>query len=127
MQGQAAALKGRGEDLSTAIGSLEPFASQATGRSGCSTPTSRRSAGSSRNGGEVFDALSERQGQLSGLIRASNRSSQTTANRNAELEEIFQIFPTFLRESRADADAASRSSRSTPIRWSRSCARRLAS
>ncbi len=101
MQTQAAALDGRGDDLSTAIGSLEPFASQATDALRILDSDEQAVSGLISNGGEVFDALSERQGQLSGLIRASNTVFQTTANRNAELEEIFRIFPTFLRESRA--------------------------
>ncbi len=101
MQTQAAALDGRGEDLSTAIGSLEPFASQATDALRILDSDEQAVQGLISNGGEVFDALSERQGQLSGLIEASNTVFQTTANRNAELEQIFQIFPTFLRESRS--------------------------
>ncbi len=101
MQTQAAALEGRGDDISTAIGSLEPFASQATDALRILDSDEQAVSGLISNGGEVFDALSERQGQLSGLIRASNTVFQTTANRNAELEEIFRIFPTFLRESRA--------------------------
>ncbi len=101
MQTQAAALEGRGEDLSTAIGSLEPFARQATDALRILDSDEQAVRGFVSNGGEVFEALSERQGQLSGLISASKQVFETTANRNAELEEIFQIFPTFLRESRA--------------------------
>ncbi len=101
MQTQAAALRGRGEDLSTAIGSLEPFASQATEALRILDSDEQAVSGLISNGGEVFQALSERQGQLSGLIKASKTVFETTANRNAELEEIFQIFPTFLKESRA--------------------------
>lgn len=100
MQGQAAALKGRGQDLSTAIGSLEPFAAQAEEALRILDSDEQAVSGLISNGGEVFGALSERQGQLSGLIRASRTVFETTANRNAELEEIFRIFPTFLRESR---------------------------
>ena len=101
MQTQAAALEGRGEDLSAAIGSLEPFARQATDALRILDSDEQAVRGFVSNGGEVFEALSERQGQLSGLISASREVFETTANRNAELEEIFQIFPTFLRESRA--------------------------
>lgn len=100
MQTQAAALEGRGEDLSAAIGSLEPFASQATEALRILDSDEQAVQGFVRNGGEVFNALSERQGQLSGLIRASETVFETTANRNAELEEIFRIFPTFQRETR---------------------------
>jgi phospholipid/cholesterol/gamma-HCH transport system substrate-binding protein len=49
----------------------------------------------------VFEALSERQGQLRGLIENSDAVFATTARRNAELADTFEIFPTFLRESRA--------------------------
>ena len=104
MQTQAAALKGRGDDLSTAIGSLQPFASQATEALRILDSDEQAVQGLISNGGEVFDALSERRGQLSGLIKASNTVFETTANRNAELEQIFQIFPTFLRESRFTLD-----------------------
>ncbi|MDX6587325.1 MAG: phospholipid/cholesterol/gamma-HCH transport system substrate-binding protein [Solirubrobacterales bacterium] len=100
MQTQAAALKGRGEDFSQAIGSLEPFARQATEALRILDSDEQAVQGFVSNGGEVFEALSERQGQLSGLISASKQVFETTANRNAELEEIFRIFPTFLRESR---------------------------
>ena len=40
-----------------------------------------------RDGGEVFQALSERQGQLRGLIQNSNAVFSTTAHRNQELAE----------------------------------------
>jgi phospholipid/cholesterol/gamma-HCH transport system substrate-binding protein len=100
MQSQAAALKGRGQDLSTAIGSLEPFARQAEEALRILDSDEAAVRGLVSNGGEVFSALSERQGQLSGLIRATRQVFETTSNRNQELEEIFRIFPTFLMESR---------------------------
>jgi len=53
------------------------------------------------NGGTVFQALSQRQGQLSGLIRNSDRVFTTTAKRNRELQNTFIAFPTFLDQSRA--------------------------
>jgi ABC-type transporter Mla subunit MlaD len=48
----------------------------------------------------VFGALTARQGQLRGLVVNSNRVFETTARRNRELAETFQILPTFLDESR---------------------------
>jgi phospholipid/cholesterol/gamma-HCH transport system substrate-binding protein len=53
-----------------------------------------------RNTGEVFTALSERQGQLQGLIRNSGAVFATTARRNQDLRETFIALPTFLDESR---------------------------
>jgi phospholipid/cholesterol/gamma-HCH transport system substrate-binding protein len=100
MQSQAAALRGRGQDLSAALGSLDPFAEEATKALRILDSDEQAVSGLISNGGEVFDALSERQGQLSGLIRSSKTVFETTAGRNAELEEIFRIFPTFLGESR---------------------------
>ena len=101
MQGQAAAFEGRGDDVSLAIASLDPFAQEAD--RALRVLDSQRLAVQRlvRDGGEVFDALSERQGQLRGLITNSEQVFTTTANRDAELEETFRIFPTFLRESRA--------------------------
>lgn len=101
MAGQAAALDGRGEDLSVALASLDPFAEEAQKALRILDSDEQAVSALIRNGGEVFGALSERRGQLSGLIQASDTVFQTTASRNAELEQIFQIFPTFLRESRA--------------------------
>ena len=101
MQGQAAALRGRGDDLSLAIASLDPFAQEAD--DALRLLDSQRLAVRRlvRDGGEVFEALSERRGQLRGLVRNSNQVFTTTARRNAELAETFRVFPTFLRESRA--------------------------
>ncbi len=100
MQGQAGALRGRGQDLSSAIASLEPFADEADRLLRVLDSQEQAVTKFVSDGGEVFGALSERQGQLQGLIRASNEVFGTTADRNAELAEAFTIFPTFLRESR---------------------------
>ncbi len=53
-----------------------------------------------RDTGAVFEALSERQGQLRGLVSNSNRVFRVTAQRNAELADALTVFPTFLRETR---------------------------
>ncbi len=101
MQGQAAALRGRGDDLSVAIASLDPFAEEADRALRLLDSQSNALSGFFRSSGEVFEALSERQGQLRGLIVNSNEVFETTARRNEELATAFTIFPTFLRESRA--------------------------
>jgi phospholipid/cholesterol/gamma-HCH transport system substrate-binding protein len=101
MQGQAASLRGRGDDLSVTIASLEPFATQAQTALRLLDSQSEAVSGLIRNGGEVFGALSERQGQLRGLIQNANAVFETTAKRNEDLATAFTIFPTFLRESRA--------------------------
>ena len=53
-----------------------------------------------RSGGDVFQALSERQGQLRSLIQNSDRVFSTTAQRNQDLADTFRILPTFQRETR---------------------------
>ena len=100
MVGQAAAFKGRGDDFSVTIASLEPFAEQATRALRLLDSQSQAVSGLIRNSGEVFGALSDRPGQLRGLIENSNQVFQTTADRNEDLATAFEIFPTFLRESR---------------------------
>ena len=49
--------------------------------------------------GTVFDALSERDGQLRRLIENANRVFATTAARDRELADTFRVLPTFERES----------------------------
>jgi virulence factor Mce-like protein len=100
MQGQASALRGRGDDLSLTIASLDPFAREADQALRLLDSQELAVSGFFRNSGEVFDALSDRPGQLRGLIENSAEVFETTAARNQELEQIFTIFPTFLRESR---------------------------
>jgi hypothetical protein len=48
----------------------------------------------------VFDALTQRDGQLRSLIQNANRVFATTAARNKDLQAAFVALPTFERESR---------------------------
>ena len=54
-----------------------------------------------RDTGRVFHAVSREDGQLSGLITNGNATFGALASRDDALAETFQIFPTFLRETRA--------------------------
>ena len=100
MQEAAVSLNGRGADLNAALGNLDTFARDATRLLRILDSQSGATSSFVRNTGVVFNALSERQGQLQGLIRNSNIVFRTTARRDDELRQIFQIFPTFLDESR---------------------------
>jgi phospholipid/cholesterol/gamma-HCH transport system substrate-binding protein len=100
MQGAAAALDRRGVDLSTAIASLDSFAREAETALRILDSQDLAVSDLVSRGGEVFDALSERQGELSGLIENTEAVFATTARRNADLQALFEVFPTFLRESR---------------------------
>jgi phospholipid/cholesterol/gamma-HCH transport system substrate-binding protein len=100
MQEAAVAFKGRAVDLSAAIATLDPFAEEAQ-QVLTVLDTQRRAVRELvRNGGEVFDALSERQGQLRSLIENTNSVFATTAARNRELQDLFVVLPTFQREAR---------------------------
>ena len=100
MQGQAGALRGRGEDLSAAIAALEPFADEAD--------PAPAGAGHPGAGGDEVRVRRQRglrravgaPGPAPGPDPRSNAVFGTTAARNEELAEAFTIFPTFLRESR---------------------------
>jgi phospholipid/cholesterol/gamma-HCH transport system substrate-binding protein len=54
-----------------------------------------------RDTGRVFHAVSREDGQLRGLITNGNATFGALASRDDALAETFQIFPTFLRETRA--------------------------
>ncbi len=101
MQGQAGALQGRGDDVSAAIASLEPFADEADRLLRLLDTQEQAVTRLVSDGGEVFGALAERRGQLRGLIENANVVFGTTARRNQELADTFTVLPTFLRESRA--------------------------
>jgi phospholipid/cholesterol/gamma-HCH transport system substrate-binding protein len=113
MQGTAAALRGRGPDLSAAIAELRPFAEQTNQLLRILDSQHLAVRQLVHNGGDVFHALSERQGQLRGLIQNSDRVFATTARRNQDLADTFRILPTFQRESRATLDRLNSFARNT--------------
>ncbi|MDQ3740970.1 MAG: MCE family protein [Actinomycetota bacterium] len=99
MQQQARGVRGRAQDISDILGNLEPFAEDTNellkilrGQEGPVRQVVR-------NTGQVFDAISERRGQLQGAIVNGNRVFATTAARDQELRELFTVFPTFNREA----------------------------
>ena len=101
MQTQAMALDGRGPDINAALGNLGPFAEEASDLVSILRRQQPAVQAVVSNTGEVFDALSERRGQLSTMITSLDQVFQATSARNAELQQIFQILPTFQREARA--------------------------
>jgi phospholipid/cholesterol/gamma-HCH transport system substrate-binding protein len=54
-----------------------------------------------KNTGVVFGAINERQGALHDLVLNANNVFEATQSRDEALAETFQIFPTFLDESKA--------------------------
>jgi phospholipid/cholesterol/gamma-HCH transport system substrate-binding protein len=100
IQGQAQSLQGRGQDLNAALGTLPGFAQDTEKVLEILNSQKAGIRQVVRNGGAVFDALSQRDGQLAGLITNSNRVFATTAERGADLQATFKALPTFEKESR---------------------------
>ena len=101
MQDQSlSVLGGRGYDLNAALGNLDPFAEETNDVLRILDSQRLATRQLVRDTGQVFDALSERQGQLRGLIENTDAVFSTTAARDRELQETFTILPTFLEESR---------------------------
>ena len=99
MRDQAVAFRGRGVDLNSAFGQLAPFFSDADDVIRILDTQDQAVTQLVKNTGVVFDALSERRGQLQSLIRNSEQVFSTTAQRNEDLQDLFTVFPTFLDES----------------------------
>ena len=97
----AKAINGRGKDLNDVLGNLPGFAKDTSDVLEVLDTQKAAVRRLVRNTGTVFGALTEREDQLRNLIVNSNQVFQTTAAQNDSLAETFQIFPTFLRESRA--------------------------
>jgi ABC-type transporter Mla subunit MlaD len=100
MQEAAVAINGQGQNLSYAIGGLEPTFTEFD-KLFRVLDSQRLAVGQLfRNGAVTFRALRGRQGELGDLIESSNAVFQTTARRNRDIEALFRAFPTFLDESR---------------------------
>jgi virulence factor Mce-like protein len=97
----AASIAGRGQDLNDALGNLSGFAE---GGANLFTVLDRRRAALHdlvANTGVVFGALTQDENKLRAFIADTSRWFQATASEKERLAESIQIFPTFLRESRA--------------------------
>ncbi|HEY1359959.1 MAG TPA: MlaD family protein [Thermoleophilaceae bacterium] len=92
---------GPAEDLNDALGNLSGFA--VDGSKLLKTLDEQEVAVRRlvKNTGVVFGAINERQGALHDLILNANNVFEATQSRDEALAETFQIFPTFLDESKA--------------------------
>ena len=100
MQEAAVAVNGQGQNLSYAIGGLEPTFTEFDKLFRLLSTQELAVSQLFRNGATTFRALRGREGELAGLIRSSNAVFQTTARRDRDIEALFRAFPTFLDESR---------------------------
>jgi phospholipid/cholesterol/gamma-HCH transport system substrate-binding protein len=101
MKTSADAVENRGLDLSDALGSLGPFVADATDLLRVLRGQRRALKGLVRDTGEVFEALTARDEELAGVIVGTRNTFDALAREERALAEIFQVFPTFQRESRA--------------------------
>jgi phospholipid/cholesterol/gamma-HCH transport system substrate-binding protein len=101
MQQQGVAFTGRGQDLNDALGNLTPFAENLDKVLAVLRSQQQATSRLVSNTATVFDALTERDGQLADLISNSNRVFKTTASRDQQLRQAFIAFPTFEDQSRA--------------------------
>jgi len=99
-QGLGRAIKDRGPDLSAAIGNLPGFVEE--GGDLFETLNQERTALKAlvRNTGTVFGALTRREDQLRRLVVNSDTVLTAISREADSFAEIWQVFPTFLGESR---------------------------
>jgi phospholipid/cholesterol/gamma-HCH transport system substrate-binding protein len=107
------ALEGRGEDLNNAIGQLPEFTDSGADLLSVLDEQERSVRGLVRDTGEVYEALTQDEGQLANLIRNSHGVFRQTADERVSLAEAFHIFPTFLTESRVTLKRTERFARDT--------------
>jgi phospholipid/cholesterol/gamma-HCH transport system substrate-binding protein len=112
-QSQSRAFRGRGVDINDAIGNLAPFAVDTNVLLQILRNQQADVQGVVRDTGTVFNALTARDDQLAQLITNSNTVFATTAQRNSELKQIFQILPTFQRESTRTVNQLTQFARNT--------------
>ena len=99
LQSQADAIEGRGSDINDALGSLPGFVGSADNllvTLDAQSAAVRRLVSAT---GDFFGAISQREGELRGLVSDTNHLVQTTAARNRDLAAVFRALPRFERES----------------------------
>ena len=94
-------IEGHGQDFSDALGALTPFAENSTAVLKVLNSQERATQEAIKNTGVVFDALTERNGQLAEWIVNSNRLLETTANRDDQIRALWRAFPSFIDNSSA--------------------------
>jgi phospholipid/cholesterol/gamma-HCH transport system substrate-binding protein len=105
----AVAIEDRGQDLNDAFGNLAPFLTDATDVLEVLDAQETALRGVIRDTGTVFDAFSERGDALAGAIVGSRNTFAGLASEERALAEVFQVLPTFQRETKLTASRSTRS------------------
>jgi phospholipid/cholesterol/gamma-HCH transport system substrate-binding protein len=93
-------IQGRGQNLNNALGQLPEFTDSTSDLLDVLHRQEGAVRGLFRDTGEVYEALTQDEGQLTNLIRNSHALFSQTSDQREALAEAFFIFPTFLEESR---------------------------
>jgi ABC-type transporter Mla subunit MlaD len=94
------AIDGHSEDLNDALGTLPAFADDGTDLLTVLDGQKQQTQQLIRNTGVVFGALTQDERKLHDLIVMAARTFDATSRRQEALQRTFQIFPTFLDESK---------------------------
>lgn len=115
-RGLGEALDGRGPDLNDAIGNLPGFVDSAGDLVEELDANRAALRGLVRNSGVVLEALTADERQLARLVTGTDRTFNAIARRRDDFADVFQVLPTFLRESRATSRTLEGfSRRATPV------------
>ena len=108
IQSSATALQGRGRDLSAAIGTLSPFAQDGSTLLRVLDDHEAAVRRLVRDGGTAIGALSERRGELAGLIEDADRLFRVTDRRAASLRAGITALAPFERQAERTVERVSR-------------------
>ncbi len=97
----ATAVTGNDQNLNDVLGNLPTFAADATDILQVLDVQHLAVVSLVQNGGTVFGALGADQTALRNLITSAETTFATTAANNNKLAQTFQVFPTFLNETKA--------------------------
>jgi virulence factor Mce-like protein len=89
-----------GRDFNDALGNLAPFARDGAKLLRILDDQEIAVRRTIKHTGRVFNALAAEEGQLRGLITNGNETFEALAARDESLAQTFEVFPTFLRETR---------------------------
>jgi phospholipid/cholesterol/gamma-HCH transport system substrate-binding protein len=100
LTGSATALAGRGQDLSNAIGNLDPAVTELTAMVGVLNEQQANVKGVISNGATILTTLGDRSAELRTLITAGDQVLSSTAARNTALGATVDALPPFLAQLR---------------------------
>src|SRR3712207_2049984 len=110
-QGVAKPVNNRGDELNDAVGNLPAFVESGGDLFEVLDENSKALGALVRNTGVVFGALTEKENQLRRLVENSDTVFTSISNQREDFAQIWNILPTFLRESRMTNRRLERSAR----------------